>query len=71
LVTLEYIPGCAEPVHVGVLLDGRPAGLEQLPPNAAIQRDNLGTWHCHVAAVVQLADLACWGHQQKEMPWER
>ncbi len=70
LVTLEYTPGCDAPVHVGVLLDGRPVGLEVLPFTAAIARDNLAVWHRYVAADVPLIKLARWGHQQARMPWE-
>lgn len=43
-VTLEYIPGCEGPVHVGVLIDGKPATLERFPVTGAIARDNLGAW---------------------------
>ena len=69
-VTLEYIPGCDAPVHVGVLLDGRPAGLGALPATAAIPRDNLAVWQRYVAAPAPLVELARWGHAQAGMPWE-
>jgi S-adenosylmethionine synthetase len=71
LVTLEYIPGCDAPVHVGVLLDGRPTALDSIPVTLSIPRDNLGNWHRYVAADVPLVELARWGHQQKGMPWEQ
>jgi len=70
LVTMEYIPGCDGPVHVGVVLDGRPARLDRLPGTAAIPLDNLGTWRRYVSAAVPLAELARWGHQRTGMPWE-
>ncbi len=70
-VTLEYIPGCDGPVHAGLLLDGRPARLEELPGAAAVPRDNLGTWRRYVAAAAPLVDLARWGHQQGGLPWEQ
>ena len=69
-VTLEYIPGCDGPVHVGVLLDGRPAGLDSLLVAAAIPTDNLGIWRRYVATSVPLVDLARWGHHQAGLPWE-
>jgi S-adenosylmethionine synthetase len=71
LVTLEYIPGCDAPVHVGVLLDGRPTKLDTIPVTLSIPRDNLGNWHRYVTADVPLVELARWGHQQKGMPWEK
>ena len=70
LVTLEYIPGCDAPVHVGVLLDGRPADMDTLPVTASIPRDNLGVWQRYVKADVPLVEMARWGHQQNGMPWE-
>ncbi|MBM3151876.1 MAG: hypothetical protein FJ189_00250 [Gammaproteobacteria bacterium] len=69
-VTLEYIPGCDAPVHVGVLLDGKPGKSQTLPVTGAIARDNLGTWRRYVSAAVPLAELARWGHQRTGMPWE-
>lgn len=70
LVTLEYVPGCAAPVHVGVLLDGVPRGLESLPATALIPVDNLSAWRRHVGVRLPLAELARWGHQQPDAPWE-
>jgi hypothetical protein len=70
LVTLEYIPGCDAPVHVGVQLDGRPTALDSIPVTQSIPRDNLGNWQRYVAADMPLVELARWGHQQKGMPWE-
>lgn len=69
-VTLEYIPGCEGPVHVGVLIDGKPATLEQFPVTGAIARDNLGAWRRYVGVATPLVDLARWGHQQAGMPWD-
>jgi S-adenosylmethionine synthetase len=70
LVTLEYIPGCAAPVHVNIVLDGRPVPLSRLPATQAISRDNRTAWQRYVAADIDLPALACWGHQQPNMPWE-
>ncbi len=69
-VTLEYIPGCEGPVHVGVLIDGKPATLERFPVTGAIARDNLGAWRRYVGVATPLVDLARWGHQQAGMPWD-
>ena len=71
LVTLEYIPGCEGPVHVGVLLDGQPSVLDRLPATRAIARGNLAAWRRYVAADIPLVDLARWGHQQAGMPWDK
>jgi len=70
LVTLEYIPGCAAPVHVGLQLDGKPCSLDSLPTTASIPTDNLSTWRRYVGVGIPLVDLARWGHQQPGTPWE-
>lgn len=67
---LEYIPGCDGPVHVGVLLDGRPAEQGNLAKAGAIPRDNLAVWRRYLTVDVPLVDLARWGHQQAGVPWE-
>lgn len=71
LVTLEYIPGCDEPVHVGVLLDGRPAEPGSLAVTRALPRDNLDVWRRYVSVDVPLVELARWGHQQAGTPWDK
>jgi S-adenosylmethionine synthetase len=69
-VTLEYIPGCSAPVHVGVQLDNRPIALAALPATGAIARDNLVAWQRYVTVEPPLVELARWGHQQPGAPWE-
>jgi S-adenosylmethionine synthetase len=69
-VTLEYIPGCDAPVHVGVLLDDRPAELDSLAVTRTLPRDNLNVWRRYVTVDVPLVELARWGHQQAGAPWE-
>lgn len=71
LVTLEYIPGCSAPVHVGLQLDGRPVPLASLPVASAVPRDNLAAWQRYVTVETPLVELARWGHQQPGTPWER
>lgn len=70
-VTLEYIPGCDGPVHVGLLLDGRQAELGTLAKAKVIARDNLSAWRRYVGAEAPLVDLARWEHQQAGTPWEK
>jgi S-adenosylmethionine synthetase len=70
LVTLEYIPGCDAPVHVNIVLDGRPVPLARLPMTDAIRRDNLSAWQRYVTVDTDLVNLARWGHQQPCIPWE-
>jgi S-adenosylmethionine synthetase len=70
LVSLEYIPGCGAPIHIGVQLDGKPRPLNRLPATASIPTDNLSVWWRYVGVDIPLVDLARWGHQQPGAPWE-
>lgn len=59
------------PVHVGVLLDGRPAELDILAVTRILPRNNLDVWWRYVTVDVPLVELARWGHQQAGTPWEK
>ena len=69
LVTLEYHPGAEAPNIVGVRIAGQPCtdALSSLLPR---DLSNSMVWASFKECPVPLPELALWGHQQSDMPWE-
>lgn len=70
LVTLEYIPGCDSPVAIDAVLDGTRLRGDALSRIGTPEVGNLSVWKEFVATDADLPNLARWGHQQEDTPWE-
>jgi len=71
LVRLVYCPGSGGPERIEALLDGSfrepEAFLEEVGCPAL---DNLSVWDRYRECAVPLQELARWGHQRPDVPWE-
>jgi hypothetical protein len=68
-VTLSYLPGGDRPARVDLLLDGAPSAAVVVP--RSFGRLESGRLHkLFVKAEAELTELARWGHQVEEVPWD-
>ena len=67
---LEYIPGCSRPAAVDLWADGSWQGDDGLNLLGYPLINNLAVWQNYVTVDAPLPELACWGHQVEDMPWE-
>ncbi len=71
LVRLLYLPGGDRPRRLEVRSDGRPLDPEQfLDRIGRPDLSNSGVWSRYRRCDVPLPELARWGHQHPEAPWE-
>ncbi len=71
LVTLEYIPGCDHPIRIALVCDNVPFASDVMKALGNPDVDNLKVWSDYVKTKTKLAELARWGHQVSDAPWER
>jgi S-adenosylmethionine synthetase len=68
-VTLSYLPGGDRPARVDLLLDGAPSTTAVIPRSFG-RLESRRLHGLFVKAEAELTELARWGHQVQEMPWE-
>jgi S-adenosylmethionine synthetase len=70
LITLQYIPGCNRPTRINLECNRKPFDGDVLQVLGNPDVDNLAVWSDYVKTETALQNLARWGHQVPDVPWE-